>query len=191
HILVRTEDEIRATAATIAGMLAGRRRLDAQGWEIKDVYRNTTRPGMPEDETMTSYEDRVIACAEIVILGQGGERVLVDGEPGYRIRSEKLGYVPASSSASHSLPCEAVDDLPQLEAAGAARDQWARAAYRALCCGQADRMAEDHPELWSQAIDALGSYPELLHDVRTAPQPHGAELQNALRRWLPAEPTGP
>jgi hypothetical protein len=38
-----------ATAATVVGVLKGRRWMNDQGWNIKDVYRNTTRDDMPND----------------------------------------------------------------------------------------------------------------------------------------------
>jgi hypothetical protein len=47
----------------------------AQGWQIVDRYKNTTREEMPQDETITSYADRLVELAERVITGQGGQRV--------------------------------------------------------------------------------------------------------------------
>ena len=47
-------------AGTIVGVLRGYRSMLSQGWKIVDRYRNTTRDGMPMDETISSYADRVI-----------------------------------------------------------------------------------------------------------------------------------
>ena len=62
-----------ATAATIVGVLKGRRWMNKQGWDIKDVYRNTTRDDMPADETLTSFENSLIEAARITIQRNGGE----------------------------------------------------------------------------------------------------------------------
>jgi len=49
-----------ATAATIVGVLKGRRWMNDQHWDIKDIYRNTTRDDMPNDETLTGHTFRLI-----------------------------------------------------------------------------------------------------------------------------------
>src|SRR5262249_33642555 len=64
-----------ATAATIVGVMKGRRWMDAQGWNIKDVYRNTSRDDMPNDETLTGLENLCIEAAHITIKPQGGSPV--------------------------------------------------------------------------------------------------------------------
>ncbi|MEE8576210.1 MAG: ADP-ribosylglycohydrolase family protein, partial [candidate division Zixibacteria bacterium] len=56
-------DNNAATAATIVGVIKGHRWMRQQGWEIEDSYRNTTRPSMPEDETITGFGDRIIEVA--------------------------------------------------------------------------------------------------------------------------------
>ena len=47
--------------------------MNDQGWNIKDVYRNTTRDDMPNDETLTSLENTLIEAARLAIKSQGGE----------------------------------------------------------------------------------------------------------------------
>ena len=47
--------------------MKGRRWMNEQGWDIKDVYRNTTRDDMPNDETLTSLENKLIEAARITI----------------------------------------------------------------------------------------------------------------------------
>ena len=46
--------------------------MNDQGWDIKDVYRNTTRDDMPNDETLTSLENTLIEAARITIQKNGG-----------------------------------------------------------------------------------------------------------------------
>src|SRR6476620_1820966 len=62
-----------ATAATIVGVLKGRRWMNAQHWNIKDFYRNTSRDDMPSDETLTGLENLCIESARITIKKNGGE----------------------------------------------------------------------------------------------------------------------
>ena len=52
-----------ATAETRAGTMLGGRYFDEQiakhGWVMKDVYKNTTRDGLPMDETVSGYARRI------------------------------------------------------------------------------------------------------------------------------------
>ena len=57
-------DNTAATAGTIIGVTWGYRRMMQQGWQIVDRYRNTKREGMPENETITSFADRLVDIAE-------------------------------------------------------------------------------------------------------------------------------
>ena len=53
------------------GSFAGGGGSDTQGWDIKDVYKNNSRDHVPEDETITTFGDRLIAVAEKVIVKSG------------------------------------------------------------------------------------------------------------------------
>jgi hypothetical protein len=86
-------DNSAATAGAVVGTVVGYRSMMSRGWRIVDRYRNTTREGMADDETITSFADRLIELAETVIVEQGGERVRVRGRPVYRIRSEPAANV--------------------------------------------------------------------------------------------------
>src|SRR5689334_24499207 len=56
-----------AGSGAILGVIKGNKWLQAQGWNIKDLYRNTSRDDLPQDETITSYgRDRKSACRERV-----------------------------------------------------------------------------------------------------------------------------
>ncbi len=68
-----------ATAATIVGVMKGRHWMDDQGWDIKDIYRNTTRDDMPNDETLTGLENLVVEAARITIEKNGGEEFTREG----------------------------------------------------------------------------------------------------------------
>lgn len=69
-----------ATVCTILGVLKGGRWMLSQGWDIKDVYRNTTRDQMPTNETMTTFGDRLITLAERNIIENGGKKIQREGE---------------------------------------------------------------------------------------------------------------
>ena len=78
-----------ATAGTIVGVMKGYRWMLAQGWQIVDRYKNTTRENMPNDETITSFADRLVDLAERVILEQGGRRPTKDGRIVYQIQVQE------------------------------------------------------------------------------------------------------
>ena len=177
-------DNNAATAATIVGVMVGRQRLDAQDWEIKDLYRNTTRPGMPDDETIASYEDRVLACADIVIRRQGGEAIDVDGEPAYRIVAERAGYVADESADGADAPCAGAIALDPPDDAPETVRRLARAAYLAICCGVDERLARERPQEWLDAVRALASFAGLMREIKAAPRPYGAVQQAGVARWL-------
>ena len=105
-------DNTAATAGTIIGVTKGYRWMMAQGWKIVDRYRNTTREEMPEDETITSFADRLIDLAEEVILTHGGERLRTGGELRYRIRAEE----PRCVLELPSLPEQTAEMRRTLEA---------------------------------------------------------------------------
>ena len=68
-----------ATAATIVGVMKGRRWMNEQGWNIKDVYADTTRDDMPMNETLTGLENLCIEAAQITIVKNGGKHYDVGG----------------------------------------------------------------------------------------------------------------
>lgn len=167
-------DNNAATAATIVGVIKGRRWIDEQGWEIADVYRNTTRDQMPMDETLTSFGDRLIACAKIVVEEQGGEVTATDGERVYRIHAESPRNVIRLASPETQINQLRQRFVPRLEtdlaAEGHAR---ARAAYIAICLGETDRLKRERPDEWAAAIKDLQNARGLMRVLALAPEPEG------------------
>ncbi|MBI4605474.1 MAG: ADP-ribosylglycohydrolase family protein [Planctomycetes bacterium] len=167
-------DNNAATAAAIVGVIRGRRWIDAQGWAVKDLYRNTTRDGMPAEELLSAFEARVAALAKRAIRERGGKEVDRGGRTVYRIRAETAANV-------EPLP-RPLDRLEELRAqlapriaeglAGAERDR-ARAAYLALCLGEAERLRAEHGEEWRRAVAALRGVPEVVRGIFEAPAPAG------------------
>jgi hypothetical protein len=152
-----------ATVGTVIGVIRGRRWMDSQGWIIKDVYRNTTRPGLPTDETITGFGRRIVAVARKVLTDNGGQ-VHGEGEKAvWRIRRQAPANVEPLPQ-----PLDRMDELraallPQVRkdlAAGSPQDR-ARAAYLALCLGEAGKLKAEQPRAWSEALAALRGYPSL------------------------------
>jgi ADP-ribosylglycohydrolase len=170
-----------ATAGTIVGVLKGYRWMLAQGWPIVDRYQNTTRENMPNDETITSFADRLIDLAERVILEQGGERTMKDGKIAYRIRRQEPTCVQRMQSPDGQmaiLKAKLLDEINQTMTTPVPKEQMARAAYYAICLDLAPSLQQDHPQQWSAALAALGRHENVIRAVfHHAPTPLGDELR--------------
>ncbi len=174
-------DNSAATAGTIAGVIEGYRALLSRGWRIVDRYENTTREDMPEDETITSFADRLIELAEKVIREHGGERVIEHGRPVYRICLEKPANVQPLSNSSEQA-AELMKEFETQIQSGIlnpqAEQQRARAAYLAICLEMAPAFQKENPEKWSTAIEALNKYWKVVQNVFYAPDtPVARELR--------------
>jgi len=186
-------DNNAATAATILGVINGRRWINDQGWDIKDVYANTTRDGMPVDETITGFENSLIKCGQLVIQEQGGELTTDDGRPAWRIRAERPANVEPLAGGRQDPAISRAQLLEHMEQdlAGQPVDR-ARAAYVAICLGQADRLAAERPVPWEQALTALRGYPNVVRNIHEAlkDSPSAARIQrNARKAGLEPPPT--
>ncbi len=140
-------DNNAATAGTIVGVIKGRRWMNAQGWDIADVYRNTTRDDMPLDETLTGLENTLIECARVVVAEHGGEVVTDGGRRVYRIHRE-----PAANVSPLSTPEE--------QAAQATGDISAATCRRS--CGVRTRRAVGPPTwryVWARRRGSSASRP--------------------------------
>jgi len=171
-----------ATAASVIGVIKGRRWMEAQGWTVRDVYKNITRPGMPEDETITSYGDRLVAIAKDVVRKNGGKIPTIDGQKIVRIRTEKPANVepiPQPLDRMEELRNDWIGTVRK-ELTGTPQ-QRARAAYLALCLGESEKLARNGPEAWKQAIEALEQYPKLIEVLFKAPPPSGDVLQERAK----------
>jgi hypothetical protein len=174
-------DNTAATAGTIIGVIKGYRWMLAQGWKIVDRYRNTTRDNMPEDETITSFADRLIDLAERVIVEQGGERVRAGGEPRYRIaRQEPRNLLPLArlDEQGEELRRTLRAEIEAGVAGEAGEVERARSAYLAICLDLAEELGRRHPEGWRRAVAALEGRSNVVQALfHHADVPAGAELQ--------------
>src|SRR5436190_10352429 len=143
-----------AVCGAIVGVLRGKKWIDAQGWEIKDVYKNTCRDQMPKDETITRYGDRLISAAKANILANGGRERVADGKKVYVIRTEAAANVeplPAPLDRLEELRRELLPTI-EMDLTGAPQAR-ARAAYLALSLGEAERFRKEWPEDWKSAVE--------------------------------------
>ena len=109
-----------ATAATIVGVMSGRRWMDQQGWNIKDVYRNTTRDDMPDDETLTGLENLAVAAARLTIQKNGGS---IEPSPPGRGQGEGVSEKPSADHTIHiyRIPIERPANIGPLNTLDAQR----------------------------------------------------------------------
>jgi len=170
-----------ATAGTILGVIRGYRWMMAQGWQIVDRYANTTREEMPEDETITSFADRLGELAERVVTEQGGERAVVNGQAVYRIRLQKPANIEPLSNPAKQVINMRTKMKSEIEA-GIARaetfEEKARAAYLAICLDLAEPLSQKYPDQWAKALDALNNYWKLVQVLyHHSPVPAGDKLR--------------
>ncbi len=177
-------DNNAATSATIVGVIKGHRWMRQQGWDIKDRYRNTTRPSMPVNETITGFGDRIIDIARQVIVNNGGKIVRESSEiSSYLIQAQKPANVEPLTVMDQQLASFRSELLPMIKAGlvndATVQDQ-ARAAYLAICLGLTDLIRSRHSAQWTVLLASLERYPELLDALfYKSPGPAGDRLRKA------------
>jgi hypothetical protein len=173
-------DNNAATACTIVGIQKGYRWMMEQRWDIRDRYRNTSRDDMPENETISSFANRIFALAELVITTQGGQKVMRDGKLVFRIQTERPANVEAlSDPAVEMAELRALQRRPIEEKilTGSDTQGLARSAYLAMCLDLAEECRRKSPEAWSQAASALGSFPKVMQVLFFPRVPSGEGLR--------------
>jgi hypothetical protein len=174
-------DNNAAASGTILGVLKGNKVLKSQGWDIKDLYRNTSRDDMPEGETITTYSDRLVALAQLNIAGHGGSQTTVNGKSVYRINTEKPANVEALPDLKKqyaTMRSQLMGEIENGVVSGASAQDKARAAYLAICLDLAPELKEKHSAQWPAAVAALHGYPRVLQAVfYEAPFPAGDRIR--------------
>ena len=174
-----------ATAGTIMGVMKGYRRMLAQGWQITDRYKNTTRENMPADETITSFADRLVDLAERVIIEQRGERTAENGKIVYRITVQKPACIHPMERADEqaiALRKGLHAEIRLVITHSTSRKELARAAYLAICLDLASAIRGEHPEQWSDALVALSGYGNVVQALfHHSPTPGGETLREKAR----------
>ena len=164
----------------------------SRGWSIVDRYENTTRDGMPEDETITSFADRLVELAEKVIVDAGGERVRVGGRSVYRIPGQRPANVypltdPEAQRAR--MRADLGSEIESLVLRGASSRDRARGAYLAIGLDLAAGLAATHPGEWEEAIRALKSVPGVAENLYD--EEPDTPAQKALQKRASAAGFGP
>ena len=165
------------TVGSIVGVIKGERWMRGQGWVIKDVYRNTTRDGMPMDETITKYQDRVIEVARRVIAENGGRSSVKEGGRVYRIAVQEAGNVERLVNDGQRAAELRREWLGRVERElGGTGPERARAAYMGICIGQGERLKRERPGDWEKAVAELRKC-AIMKDMFEAPGPAGEALR--------------
>ena len=174
-------DNNAATAGTVLGVMKGYRWMLAQGWQIVDRYKNTSRENMPNDETITSFADRLVGLAEKVIVEQGGERAAENGRTIYRVRMQTpacIQHMEGPEGQTAALRARLGSEIDLAMTASAPKEQRARAAYYAICLDLAPSLRQEHPSQWSSALDTLAGCENIVQAIfYHCPTPLGDELR--------------
>ena len=151
-------DNTTATLGTILGIRMGYKHMMSQGWQIVDRYKNTSRDGMPEDETITSFADRVFDLMEKMILQNGGKRVKRDDSYYFIIPAEKPGMVEPLPKLDNQISELGEELLPAIENIinnPQSKEVLCGGAYLAICLNLNTEIALKYPEKWQEAKSAF------------------------------------
>jgi hypothetical protein len=165
---------------TVIGVIKGCDWIEKQNWQIRDVYKNTSREGMPTDETITSFGDRLIEVAENIIIENGGVRLNKGSELIYRIKRQQPAVVERLPDTDRQFIELQREYLPQITAnlKSESTHKQAKAAYLAICLGLADKVRSKNPDGWTNAAKALSNYPELVKAMFTSPGDYGKRIRD-------------
>jgi ADP-ribosylglycohydrolase len=174
-------DNNAAASGTILGVIKGNQALQAEGWDVKDLYRNTSRDDMPEGETITSYGNRLVEIARLNIAQHGGSQATVDGKSVYRINGETAQNVerlPDLNKQHSVMRTQLKGEIDKGILQRASNQEKARAAYLAICLDFAPEMKEKQAAQWTAAVAALQAYPRVLQAIfYEAPFPAGDKIR--------------
>lgn len=159
-----------ATAGTIVGVLKGYSWFQKQGWQIKDVYKNTCREGMPEDETLSRFSKRLAELAELAVTLAGGS-VTTESEKG-----ERQFHIPKQlpkcvrplahddlvlAKLKQQYTVERLLEMLQTQD----MQTRARAAYLAITLDSYGILQLKNPQIWKQGVAALETFPNVVQAV--------------------------
>jgi hypothetical protein len=152
-------DNVAAMVGTIMGVLKGEKWIRAQGWNIKDEYKNNRRPGLPSDLTITEFADMHYQIARMVILENGGEELELNGKPGFRINIEEPANIEDLPSPIHRIDELRTRFWPViLTDLSGDSIQMARAVYTTICLDLVMEINTERSKDWFAAIKALQPY---------------------------------
>lgn len=162
-----------ATVGTILGVIYGYRNMMnhddpfSPDWQIVDRYKNTTRENMPNNETITSFADRIVELFELANAINGGSSTLIDNIVVYKIFNEPPSPVrnlvnlnEQAEKLSAGMHAQIKMDLFSDQ-----RKDRSRAAYMSVCFGLADTFAKEFPEQWAWACADLKGYWKIMNNI--------------------------
>ncbi len=162
-----------ATVGTIVGVTNGYRKMlsdndrFSQPWQIVDRYKNVTRENMPEDETITSFADRIIELFEMVNEEKGGSKELKNNVMVYLIPTEQPAPVlpiysieEQKESLQKEFEQQIEDDLTD-----GGREERARAVYLAVCLDMDERLSKSYKKEWKMACYDLSGYWKIMNNI--------------------------
>jgi ADP-ribosylglycohydrolase len=160
-----------ATVGTIVGVMYGYKKMlnSNNNWQIVDRYKNTTRDGMPLDETITSFSDRIIELFELVNEQNGGLKVLEQNVWVYKIPSEKPIPIVALNSidTKNELLPSIIEGILSEK-----REEMAKAAYLSICFDINAELARKYPKEWEKACYYLSGYWKIINNLFYVKRPN-------------------
>ncbi len=94
-----------ATAGAVLGCQLGFKHIAAlPQYQMPDLYVNKTRPSLPAESKVSDQVATMLRVSERIILSNGGQRIEVNGQPGFRIRLEKPRVMTHLTEAPKSKP---------------------------------------------------------------------------------------
>ncbi len=162
-----------ATVGTIVGVMNGYRNMlsdndrFSQPWQIVDRYKNVTRDNMPDDETITSFADRIVELFEMVNEEKGGSKKVKNNVMVYQIPIEQPASVlPIYSIAEQKRSLQAeFEQQVEEDLLNGNREERARAAYLAVCLDMDDNLSKKYKKEWKQACYDLSGYWKIMNNI--------------------------
>ncbi len=156
-----------ATVGTIVGTMYGYRKMMSQDWMIVDLYKNTTRDNMPQDETITSFADRIIELFEMVNEKNGGKKTVVNQKLVYEIPVENPAPVKRLTSLENQKQLMKTEFEQTIinHILNGNKEEKARAAYMTVCFDMAADLKRKYPRQWKDACFNLSGYWKLMTNI--------------------------
>lgn len=79
-----------ATAGAVTGARIGFKKISSlPGFRMPDIFKNYTRPQLPEEMKISEQAELLMRLCERVILDNGGKKISINGKQGYRIKLQE------------------------------------------------------------------------------------------------------
>jgi hypothetical protein len=145
-----------ATLGTIIGVIKGYEWMEKQGWIIKDRYYNNTRPGMPMNETISSFSDRIFNVAQQVIAENGGKKVTENQKSYFLIKAEKPEVLihPVDAGICFEELKMKYDSfvVNTFRIDSSSNENLIKALYLSFSLKSAEEMKRSYPDQWKKAV---------------------------------------